>query len=96
MVKVLSADLTGKISSIGQLHFITAEWWKEASRFVVFKVSVNGRDRRLRLDMDKLVFLDQVGDRELDKQLESLAPSLPPVIRSLGLIKRDTPAQAVA
>jgi hypothetical protein len=71
MVDVIWSDLTGKLNEIGPLRFLRAEWWKEAPRFVLLRYTLHGKEipNGIRMDLDKQVILDSVGDEQLDARL---------------------------
>jgi hypothetical protein len=73
-----SITLEGKLEDIGSLRFLRAEWQDPKSRFVLIRYSLNGKEQPLgvRLDLDKKVLLDSVGDQELDKSVQAVAPTL--------------------
>jgi hypothetical protein len=64
MAELNSIDLHGKISDIGTVRFLRAEWKNPQSRFVLIRYSVDAREEPygLRLDLDKKAILDDVGD----------------------------------
>ena len=43
MVTVAQADLQGKLDDIGPLHFVRVEWWKEAPRFALLRIAIEGK-----------------------------------------------------
>jgi len=78
MVDVIWSDLTGKLNEIGPLRFLRAEWWKEAPRFVLLRYTLHGKEipNGIRMDLDKQVILDSVGDEQLDARLFSQRASI--------------------
>jgi len=64
MAEPNSVDLHGKISDIGAVHFLRAEWKNPQSRFVLIRYAVHEKEEPygLRLDLDKKAILDDVGD----------------------------------
>ena len=64
MAEPNSVDLHGKISDIGAVHFLRAEWQNPQSRFVLIRYAVDEKEEPygLRLDLDKKAILDDVGD----------------------------------
>jgi hypothetical protein len=78
MPETKSIPLEGKIDDIGALHFLRAEWRRDKSRFVLIRYALDGREQPLglRLDLDKRVLLDSVGDAEVDKSVHAATPML--------------------
>jgi hypothetical protein len=73
MVEVIWMGLTDKLDTIGPIRFVGAEWWKEAPRFVLLRYEQdgNGVPCGIRMDLDKRVLLDSVGDDRLDMLINS-------------------------
>jgi hypothetical protein len=73
MVEVITMGLTDKLDAIGPIRFVRAEWWKQAPRFVLLRYELGDKDapRGIRMDLDKQVLLDSVGDERLDMLLDS-------------------------
>ncbi len=78
MVDVRTADLRGKLSDIGRVRFLRAEWWKEAPRFVLLRFAIGDeeQDLGLRLDIDKKAILDRLEDDELDRMISDRAAEI--------------------
>lgn len=59
----VSIDL-GYLPSLGQLQLISAEWWDQDSRFVVFRYAIDERQQEfgIAMDIDKGALLDRVVD----------------------------------
>ena len=82
MVTVAQADLQGKLDDIGPLHFVRVEWWKEAPRFALLRIAIEGKfqDLGLRLDLDKSAIIDRTGNESLDEQIQKQAPAISVVV----------------
>jgi hypothetical protein len=78
MPEIKSIPLEGRIEDIGALHFLRAEWQREKSRFVLIRYSWQGREQPLglRLDLDKRVLLDSLGDADVDKSVQEVTPKI--------------------
>src|SRR5467141_3201980 len=64
MSETKSITLEGKLEDVGALHFLRVEWQRDGSRFVLIRCSLDGDEQPLglRLDLDKRVFLDSLGN----------------------------------
>ena len=83
MVTVAQADLQGKLDDIGPLLFVRVEWWKEAPRFALLRIAIEGKfqdDLGLRLDLDKSAIIDRTGNESLDEQIQKQAPAISVVV----------------
>ena len=82
MVTVAQADLQGKLDDIGPLHFVRVEWWKEAPRFALLRIAIEGKFQGLglRLDLDKSAIIDRTGNESLDEQIQKQAPAISVVV----------------
>lgn len=68
MVHVMEADISGQISDLGQLRFVSVEWWEESPRFALLRYSMGEgvEPLGLRMDMDKKAVLDRVENKFID------------------------------
>ena len=78
MAEPNSVDLHGKISDIGAVHFLRAEWQNPQSRFVLIRYAVDAKEERygLRLDLDKKAILDDVGDAATARAVKECAQDI--------------------
>ena len=77
MTQVKSVDLQGRIPDTGGVHFLRAEWKAHNPRFVLIRYAM-GKEKEaqrygLRLDLDKRVILDDVGDADTTAQVKARA-----------------------
>jgi hypothetical protein len=68
-------DLEAKVTDIGAIHFLRAEWKDPKSRFVLIRYSIGGKEEPfgLRLDLDKKAILDDVGDDDTSRAVKARA-----------------------
>lgn len=73
---IRSVDLEGSVAGGASLQFLRAEMPLEPSPFALIRYSINGQEQRygLRLDLDKQVFLDDLGDSAKDAIIAGAAP----------------------
>jgi len=68
--------IEGKIKPLGngRLHFVSADWRDDRSPLVWLIYVLDGQKRQrtgIRLDLDKKVIIDQIGDEKLDREIKS-------------------------
>jgi hypothetical protein len=78
MPEINSVDLHGKVADAGRVHFLRAEWQVPHSRFVILRYSVDDEVPRfgLRLDLDKVAILDDIGDEATDRAVKDRAKQI--------------------
>ena len=82
MSETKSITLEGKLEDVGALHFLRVEWQRDGSRFVLIRCSLDGDEQPLglRLDLDKRVFLDSLGNPEVDTSVQERIPKILSII----------------
>lgn len=77
MASTMYTDL-GEIGRLGPLRFLRAEWWRQDSRFVLLRYSLDNHEVQLglRMDLDKKVILDHLDDAKLDAAVQERAPEI--------------------
>jgi hypothetical protein len=75
MADIKLVDLEAKVTDIGPIHFLRAEWKNPKSRFVLIRYSISGKEEPfgLRLDLDKKAILDDVGDDSTNRAVKACA-----------------------
>ena len=75
MPEATSIDLRGKVPDAGRVHFLRAEWKVPQSRFVILRYSMGDTEPSfgLRLDLDKVAILDDVGDEATSNAVKAAA-----------------------
>jgi hypothetical protein len=75
MSDIKLVDLEAKVTDIGPIHLLRAEWKNPKSRFVLIRYSIGGKEEPfgLRLDLDKKAILDDVGDDETSRAVKARA-----------------------
>jgi len=78
MNKPKIVDLTRTAPSSSTIHFLRAEVPSPLSPFVRVYYNYKGHDEKfaLRLDVDKQVFLDDLGNKEDDNFIREAAPKI--------------------
>jgi hypothetical protein len=80
MPEINSIDLRGKVADAGRVHFLRAEWQVPHSRFVILRYSVDNKEPEprfgLRLDLDKVAILDDIGDPATDVAVKDRAKQI--------------------
>lgn len=74
-------SLNDRIESSMGVKFISAEWWDEASRFVVVRVSYLGDERTFRMDLFKRAFLDHLPEGDVEDFFQQ---SVEPIAQLVG------------
>jgi hypothetical protein len=71
-------NLKGKVPDADGVAFLRAEWWDPSSRFVLVRYSYKDHEEELglRLDLDKVVFLDHMPDPKLDAEVQKRVHSI--------------------
>ncbi|MGO9743483.1 MAG: hypothetical protein ACLPN5_18595 [Roseiarcus sp.] len=92
--EILSVALDS-VEPIDGMKFVKAEWWNEASRFaVVLTRGPRGKEKLLRMDLNKQSFLDVFDDERLDGSLRARAHSVWEIIakaRNAPQTRESTP-----
>lgn len=75
MADIKFVDLQNKVTDIGPIHFLRAEWKNAKSRFVLIRYSIDGKEEPfgLRLDLDKMAIMDDVGDDDTSRAVRACA-----------------------
>ncbi len=72
---IQSIDLSEFPSKRG-FEFLEAQWWDERSPLTVICFSYHGRLTKLRMDLDKMTFIDHLSDTGADEAIQRLAGSI--------------------
>jgi hypothetical protein len=90
MAELNSLDLRGKISDIGAVQFLRAEWKNPLSRFVLIRYAVDAKEEPygLRLDLDKKAILDDVGDAATASAVKARAQEIWKIVVDMRFPRR--------
>jgi hypothetical protein len=80
-----------EVPNAGAVHFLKAEWQVPRSRFVILRYSMHGNERPLglRLDLDKVAILDDVGEETTDAAIKSRAKQIWEIVINYRRDMRD-------
>jgi hypothetical protein len=92
MPKVKSVDLRGRVPDAGAVQFLRAEWQVPQSRFVILRYSMGDKEPSfgLRLDLDKVAILDDVGDAATDAAVKERAKQIWDIVIMYRQERRET------
>jgi hypothetical protein len=78
MPETQRVNLEGKVPDAGAVHFLWAEWQVPRARFVVLRYSLGSKQlaKGLRMDLDKMAILDDVGDAATDLAVKGMAQQI--------------------
>jgi hypothetical protein len=91
MPETTSIDLRGKVADAGRVRFLRAEWQVPNSRFVILRYSVDDEEPRfgLRLDLDKVAILDDIGEPATDAFVKERAQQIWDIVISYRRERRE-------
>jgi hypothetical protein len=78
-IEVRSLDLRSAPAA-DPIMFKEAQWWDETSSLVVVSFYHSGELTKLRMDLDKRVFIDHLEDQKADSILRDFAPEISDII----------------
>jgi hypothetical protein len=92
MASTKQIDLEGKLQNIGSVRIVRAEWQRDESRFVLLRYVVDGQLQPLglRLDLDKRVILDSVGDPKVNDSIQALVPKILSIVNAERSVAKIT------